>query len=99
MTLETFVVLAVVAAAGFFGGAAHALLTMWGYGAKKGKAAAALTSGAVGLVCAVSFFALLQIVGGEAWAIFGVAALAGYVGADIIDSLYVLRLQRSKFLR
>lgn len=59
----------------------------------------AVASGAVGMLCAAAFFALLQIVGGEAWAIFGVAALAGYVGADIIDSLYVLRLQRSKFLR
>jgi hypothetical protein len=82
---------ALVTVCGFIGGAVRAALGIRKYHPKHGKGVAIISSGIVGAFAGTAFISFTTLTGdAAAWA----AGLAGYVGADVVESLYKIRIKR-----
>ena len=80
--------------ASFIGGAIHAALGIRKYNLKRGQLAAIISDGIIGAVAGVAALSLIALTGNSALLF---ASLSGYVGADIIGSLYKIRAKRGAF--
>lgn len=81
-----------VLVAGFLGGALRAYLGSRKYGRDRDIAPLIIVLGIVGAICAAAFLWLGAFPSMRAAAL--AAALAGYVGADVIEALYKIRARR-----
>jgi len=79
--------------AGFAGGLVRVLLAARKYHGWCEKAATLSASGIVGALAAAAFFFVTDIPTGMTAALLA-AGLAGYVGADVVESLYKIRAAR-----
>ena len=80
-------------AAAFIGGALRAVLGARKYGAWQRLATTMITSGIVGAISAAAFMYIMPVAL-TSTAALAAAALAGYVGADVIEALYKIRAAR-----
>lgn len=71
--------------AGFLGGILHSIVGIEKYKIRQGRVMNIISSGIIGVISAYSFLGLTNI------DIFWVAVIAGYVGTDIIGSLYKIK--------
>jgi|GEM_PF-5826779 len=78
--------------AGFLGGALRAYLGSRKYSTQKEHIVSIIALGIVGAVCAAAFLWLSTFPSIRIAAL--AAAVAGYVGADVIEGLYKLRIRR-----
>lgn len=75
----------------FIGGALHAAFGVRKYNLKRGQLASIISDGIIGAVAGVAALYLITLTGNSALLFAG---LSGYVGADIIGSLYKIRIKR-----
>jgi len=80
-----------VIVAAFIGGAFHAVLGIRKYGLKRGQISAVVADGIVGAVAGAAALTMLNLSGDSALL---AAGLSGYVGADVIESLFKIRIKR-----
>jgi len=77
--------------AAFIGGALHAAFGVRKYHLERGQLASIISDGIIGAVAGVAALSLISLSGNSALLFAG---LSGYVGADIIGSLYKIRAKR-----
>ena len=77
--------------AAFIGGAIHAALGIRKYNLKRGQLSALISDGIIGAVAGAAALSLITLTGNSALLFAG---LSGYVGADILGSLYKIRIKR-----
>ena len=76
---------------GLIGGLIRSALGIRKYSPKHGRLPALISSGVIGAIAGTAFISLTSLSGNTAlWA----AGLAGYVGADVVEELYKIRLKR-----
>lgn len=78
--------------AAFIGGALHAALTFKKYKIVHGQIVSLISDGIIGAVTAVAFLSVTTLTGNSALL---AAALAGYVGADVVNSLITIKTRRT----
>jgi len=77
--------------AAFIGGAIRAAIGIRKYSLKKGQVSSIAIDGMIGAVCGAAFMSTVNMTGNAALL---AAGLAGYVGADVVETLYKLRIKR-----
>jgi len=76
----------------FIGGAIHALLSIRKYNLSTGQLASIVIDGIIGIMTAAAFLSVTILTGNaELWS----AGIAGYVGADVVNSLVVIKIRQT----
>jgi len=78
--------------AAFIGGCLHATFGVRKYHLKRGQLASLISDGIIGAVTGAAFLSLTSLTGNSALL---AAGLAGYVGADLVNSLIKIKARRT----
>jgi hypothetical protein len=83
--------LPVIVFSAFIGGAFHAVLSIRKYDLSKGRLSSVVVDGVIGIVTGMAFLSFVTLTGNAGLLATG---LAGYVGADVVNSLITVKMRR-----